>query len=327
MPLITQGKTNVTYLLIVVVLALLAGGGILWWRVVLQERESFAPTVQEQKEGGVIQESPVEQKEPAIKQEDVYNAGFYLNRDLKFSFHYPTAWILDDKVIDKEGNLDNLTFYIGDPLAYGLSQEFLIISVTRKGDENLVDWYLGLGWNFKRESKQFGILKGDLYSTKTSDAFFAVFIATLNDTKYGFILSVPAEKERVYLPKFEKLISTVKTDDQLALSLPEYFRDNLAMDKRISQPTYIPGPFSAVFRSAVTSQEQVLTLEYQMTYEKQSNSHQEWNYSLSPTGGNNLNIYVQKVGAKNDVSPSKFVANLDKLLEEPQRMSLLNPLR
>lgn len=252
------------------------------------------------------QESSFKQEKPAAKQEDIYNnAGFYLNRDLQFSFKYPTNWILGGKVIDRKGNLNNLTLVIDPSVSESSKSELLSkleslsVSVTREGGENYADFFISSKSN--QEKKQLGDLNGDFYSNTTGERYTATFIAASNDVKYGFILSTPIVKKEENLAKFEELISTFKGNDPRASNLPEYFRDNLALDKRISQPSYIPINFS-------------------ITYEKQQQSNQEWNYSIGVwergSGPNNLNIYVQGVDTKNDLGPRQFTVNLENLLEE-----------
>jgi len=244
------------------------------------------------------QETLFEPEKPAANQEDIYNTGFYLNRDLQFSFNYPTSWFLGEKVIDREGNLNTLTFYLEDPQSSRSSQlKILAISVTKGDSENISDIALQVP-SLKKEMKKIGELNGDFYSLGRS-SHWTVFVATLNNLKYGFLATFDEKEE--YLVKFEELISTVKVNDARASSLPKYFRDNLALDKRVSQPLYIPSQFSII-------------------YEKQSSNHQEWNYSIGVwergSGPNDLNIYVQRVGIKDDLSLRQFTVNLENLLEE-----------
>ncbi|KKS13797.1 MAG: hypothetical protein UU67_C0016G0010 [Candidatus Daviesbacteria bacterium GW2011_GWB1_41_5] len=233
---------------------------------------------------------------------EIFREGFYVNRDLQFSFEYPADWILGEKVIDRKGNLNNLAFYLVAPTVSELSQlESFLVSVTREGGENYLDFIVNSKSNLNREKRRLGDLNGDFYSGITDKRYDASFVATPNGVKYGFHLSVPSGKKEVYLAKFEELISTVKVNDTRASSLPKYFRDNLALDKRVSEPSHIPNKFS-------------------ITYEKQDSAHQEWNYSIGVwehgSGPNNLNIDVQRVGTKNDLGPRQFTVNLENLLEE-----------
>lgn len=242
-------------------------------------------------------------------QEEIYNAGFYLNRDLQFSFNYPTKWILGYKVIDNQGNLNSLDFAFTDPTSSKSSEiESLTVSVTRENGQNYPDIIVNAkkqrNIDLNQEKKKLGALHGDFYSYITEGQikrYDAIFIATINEIKYGFRLSVPFGKKGEYLAQFEQLISTVQVKDARASSLPEYFRDNQALDRTISQASYLPTEFS-------------------ITYDTQQIDIQEWNYAMGvrgrSSGPGNLNIDVQRLGVENNQGPRKFIVNLENLLEE-----------
>lgn len=101
MPFITQGKTNIKYILIVVILAAIAGGGILgYYYLWIKDLETRLAVVELKMPEKIVEDETADWK-------------VYRNDELKYEFRYPPNWLKPSRV---EGDT---SFVIGYPLKDG----------------------------------------------------------------------------------------------------------------------------------------------------------------------------------------------------------------
>ncbi|HDZ54676.1 MAG TPA: hypothetical protein ENI19_03965 [Candidatus Nealsonbacteria bacterium] len=131
MPFITEGKTNLKYILIVVVLAVIVGGGILGYQYLSSKAlapEGWWSPKEEAKVPGVKPsvEIPgeVEVPEEKVPVDETANWKLYTDKKFGYTIKYPKGLIVEESL---SGDLSDVNFYLPDytetelQRGYGLS--------------------------------------------------------------------------------------------------------------------------------------------------------------------------------------------------------------
>lgn len=254
--------------------------------------------------------SSAENTKTNLEKTDIYEAGLYINPKLNVVFNYPKEWKLSNKVIDNKGNL-SMSFYLTDIKdKKWYEEDYLSIAIEKGSSLNINQFAEVLQKDGKGgREKTIGTLQGVFYSNETDNPYRYTedFLVIYNNISFVFNLAIGSKDKDKYHKLLEDLVSSVKGYNKTDYKLPDYLNDNLALDDKISAPSYLTPGFSILF-------------------EKQKPDSVQWWHSLDVTetssGANDLNVYEYRINSTDHYGTYSYTVNLENMLT---RLKKFNP--
>jgi hypothetical protein len=166
MPFITQGKTNIKYILIVVILAAIAGGGILayqyWWVPKHETQKPVACTLEAKvcpdgsavgRTGPDCEFAPC----PTVKPDETANWKTYINSQYGFELKYPPTGTMKEGIGYAGTTPTSFTLSFSNPAD---SQRFELQIMYKDTDNHLEDFACSSGTEEKTCFTEYRIING-----------------------------------------------------------------------------------------------------------------------------------------------------------------------
>lgn len=304
----SRNQSGIASLLILIAVVLLISSLIVFGAIYLKNHPRFSNN--QPKKVDTQNKSSTESTKTNLEKTDIYEPGLYVHPKLNVVFNYPKDWKLSDKVIDNKGNL-SLSFYLTDMKDKKWYEgDYLSVAIEKGSSTKISQFVEVLQKDGKgRVEKTIGTLKGNFYSDEAEDPYRYKedFLAIYGNISFMFSLSIGSKDKDKFHKLFEDVISSVKGYDKTGYKLPDYLNDNLALDDKISAPSYLTPRFSILF-------------------EKQKPDSVEWWHSLDVTetgsGPNDLNVYEYRINSTDQYGTYSYTVNLENMLT---RLKKFNP--